>query len=291
MSMVLDGIIGKDKVYAGHSPAINLINGGQSGVFNQIGILGTDGKLYDGWVSNSAYVKRNVIPIMLRAPLFFTLMPDADKWTATLKALMENRALAITGLTSGLTVETSEHAIGGDGNMQEEVTNVTRARSNPNYTWQEMAGKAICKFFDKYIRYGMMDPDTKKVLDSMYITDINSQMAGMYTPDWYSFSMLFIEPDITQKIVNDAWMCVNMFPKSNGDRTGGRDLRQAGEIPEVSIDFAAITLNNEAVLLFADKVLASLTVLNKLPDTEIKLPQNEIDSVVSAQQAGFNSVR
>jgi hypothetical protein len=291
MSVILDGILGKDKVYAGHSPAINLAIGGQSGHFNQVGIMGADGRLYDGWVSNAAYVKRNVIPILLRSPSFFKLMPEPDKWTATLKTLMENRALAITGLTSGLTVETSEHAVGGDGNMQEEVTNVTRARSNPNYTWQEMAGKAICKFFDKYIRYGMMDPDTKKVLDAMYITDINSQMSGMYTPDWYSFSMMFIEPDITQKLVVDAWMCVNMFPKSNGDRTGGRDLRQAGETPEVSIDFAAITLNNEAVLLFADKILASLTVLNKLPDTEIKPTQSEIDSNVSASQAGFNSVR
>jgi hypothetical protein len=34
---ILDGIMGKDKVYAGHSPAINLAIGGQSGHFNQVG--------------------------------------------------------------------------------------------------------------------------------------------------------------------------------------------------------------------------------------------------------------
>lgn len=291
MSKVLEAVLAKDSVYAGHSPVANLIHGGQNGHFSQVGVIGTDGKNYDAWVSNAAYIKRNVIPIVLRTPLFFKLMPDSAKWDATLKALMELHPLAITGLTSGLSVETDEHAIGGAGEMQEEVTNVTRARSTPNFTWKEKQGKAITKFFDRYIRYGMMDPDTKRVLDANYITDINSQAGGLYTPDWYAFAMLFIEPDITQKHVVDAWLCTNMFPKSNGDRTGSRDLRSAGEAPEISIDFAAITMNNEAVHVLADKVLASLTVISKLPDTEMVVVASEIDSNLTAQtKVGYNSV-
>lgn len=133
-----------------------------------------------------------------------------------------------------------------------------------------------------------MDPDTKRALVAQYITDINT-IGGMYTPDYYTGTVLFIEPDITQKVVVDAWLCTNMFPKGNGDRTGKRDLRSAGETPELSIEFTSITMNNSAVMTLANKILSSLSVLSKLPDTGIVVPSSEIDSTLAAAKGGFNS--
>jgi hypothetical protein len=287
-SRITDAILGKGSAYAGHSPAINLAHGGQNGPMARIGVVGTDGKNYAEWISNGAYIRRNVIPIVLSYPKFFDLMPDKDKLIEGYKAMIELLPLSFDGLSSGLTVETDEHPVGGAGEMQEEITNVTRARSTLSFTYKDKQGKAIQKFLDLIIRYGYMDPDVKKPLVTQFITDI-SKVGGMYSADYYTGTVIFIEPDITQKVVVDAWLCTNMFFKSNGDRTGKRDIHSANEVPEYSIESACITMNNEAVFTLADKILTSLTVLNKLPDTGIAVPSNEVDATIAASKTGFNS--
>lgn len=288
MSRITDAVLAKDEVFAGHSPALKLVHGGQNGWLPRIGQVGADGKNYEEWISNHAYIKKNVIPVVIRYPKFMDFMPNSADWIATYKALIELHPLSIEGLSSGLTVEFDEHAVGGAGEMQEELTNVTRARSTISHTYKEKAGKSIQKFLDYYIRYGMMDPDVKKPLVTEYINSMED-IGGMYTPDYYTGTVLYIEPDTTHKVVVDAWLCSNMAPKGNGDRTGKRDLRSAGEAPELSVEFTSITMNNEAVLAMADTILASLTVINDIPDTELVLPSSEVDQDVAAADVGFNS--
>lgn len=284
---ITDAILGKGSAYAGHAPALNLAYGGQNGPMAKIGMVGTDGNNYGEWISNQAYVRRNIIPIVISYPKFFDLMPDASKWIDAYKAMIELLPLSIDGLSSGLTVETDEHPVGGAGEMQEEITNVTRARSTLNFTYKDKAGKAIQRFLDLIIRYGYMDPDVKKPLVTQYITDITT-IGGMYSADYYTGTVLFIEPDITEKVVVDAWLSTNMFFKSNGDRTGKRDIHSANEVPEYSIESSCITMNNESVFTLADTILASLTVLNKIPDTGIIVSSNAIDSNLTASTVGFN---
>ena len=287
MARITESVLQKGSVYAGHSPALNLRYGGQDGYFSKIGRVGPDGKTYEEWISNQAYVQRNIIPIVIRAPKFFDFMPEPKKWVDTYKALIELHPLAITGLQSGLTVEVDEHNIGGAGETQEEVTNVTRAKSAVNTTYKEKAGKAITKFLDLVIRYGMLDPDTKKPLVADLIGSID-KVGGMYTPEYYTGTVLFIEPDVTQKVVVDAWLVTNMFPKSNGERTGKRDIHSAGEAPEISIDWGGITMNNEAVHIMADTVLSGLTVLSTSPDVDRVVGNSSITANVSASTAGYN---
>ncbi len=287
MARIKDSVLDGDSFYAGHNPALNLKHGGQQGYMPRIGTIAKDGKTYEEWINNHSYISKNIIPIVIRTPKFFDHMPDSAKWVETFKALIELHPQAITGLTSGLTVDVDESAVGGSGEMQEEITDVKRARSTINTTFKEKAGKAIGKFFDAFIRYGMMDPDTKKPLVSKFIDSIDD-IGGLYTPDFYTATVLFIEPDVTQKVVVDAWLVTNMFPKSNGERTGKRDIKAAGEAPELSIDWAGITMNNEAVLGMADKVLANLTILDKLPDLDMVPAASEVTAGVKAAKVGFN---
>lgn len=282
-----ESILEKENLYAGHSPAIDLRYGGQMGYMPRIGLI-KDNKYYGEWIANQAYIRRNVIPLLLQAPRFFEFLPDSSKWVAVLKSMIEDQPLTIDGLTSGLTVETDEHPVGGAGEMQEEVTNVTRARSTVSFSFLEKAGKSVSKFFDFYIRFGIMDPDTKTPIISKYFTDV-SDFNNMYTPDWYTFTVLFFEPDITNKVVNDAWLCTNMFPKSNGERTGKRDVKSGGEKVEHSIEFSSITMNNEAAMRLADTMLKNLTVLNKIPDLDIVLPLDGPEAKIEAvKDFGFN---
>lgn len=278
-------IIPQGRLESGAAPVLDLSYGGQNGYLPRIGMLGNDGKYYGEWISNHAYIKRNVIPIVLQIPGFFNYMPEPLKWKRYYKALMETHALTIDGLASGLTVESDEHAIGGSGEFQEEVTDVKRARSNPSFTFQEKAGRSIQKFFEAYIKYGLMDPDTKDPLVKRYM-NIND-VGGMYTPDFYTGTMIFIEPDITKQNVIDAWLCTNMFPKSAGDRTGKMDKRSAAELVEHSIEFSAITLNNEQVQMLARAILSRISVLRQVPDLDLVLP---VDGVKSEDNTKESSV-
>jgi len=100
---------------------------------------------------------------------------------------------------------------------------------------------------------------------------------------------MYIEPDITQRKVVDAWLVANQFPKSNGDRTGKRDKTAAGEPTELSIDFAGITMTGPNVERLAQNLLNSLTILNKIPDNDMVLPATALDAnVSSADSVGFN---
>ena len=282
-----ESILPKQTLYSAHSPAMDLTYGAMNGYLPRIGLI-KDNKFYGEWISNHAYIRKDVIPILLQAPRFFDFLPDSQKWVALWKSVMEVQPLSIDGLSSGLTVETDEHAVGGGGEMQEEITDVKRARTSLSMTFQEKAGKSIIKLFDFIIRYSMMDPDTKTPLISRYFKTI-ADVGNMYTPDFYSSTMIYIEPDTTRKVVNDAWLCTNVFPKATGDRTGKRDVRSGGEKIEISIDFASITMNNEAVIRLAENILTNLTVLNQIPDLDLTLPLNGAEARVEAvKNAGYN---
>lgn len=285
---ISDKILAGDKVYGGISPTMDLSTGGHFGYLPSTGKLAANGRPYEAWIANQAYVQRHIIPIVLRAPKFFNYMPNSAKWLATYKAMFENLPQEINGLQSGLTVETDEHPVGGGGEMQEEITDVKRARSAISINYKEKAGKAILKFYDTMIRYGMMDPDTKTALIGNYL-NIN-QLGGMYTPDFYTGTIMWIEPDITNTNVVDAWLSFNVFPKLNGERTGKRALASAAESPDLTIDFASVTLNNEATMKLAQNILNSLQVIRKVPNTDIILPVDGIDANIKARAGvGFNS--
>lgn len=287
MAKITDAVLNKATAYSGNSGSLDLQYGGTSGYLPQIGKKGTDGKYYDEWISNAAYIKRNLIPIVMSYPKFMDFLPQKDMWKTSFKALMELHAESIDGLSSGLTVDFDQHPIGGAGQMQDEVTNVTRAVSNITFNYKEKAGKSIQKFLDYYIRLSIMDPDTKKPLVMQYMKDL-SQIGGLYLPDMYTFTTMFIEPDISMTTVVDAWLCTNMMPASNGDRLGKRDIHSANEMLDLSIEFKSITMNNSSVLTLAEKLLSKLTVLNKVPNVDLVLPTDSINPDIAKLSSGFN---
>lgn len=287
MSRIKESVLGQDTAYAGQTATNDLSFGGQGGIAPNIGGVAPDGTVGDEWISNQAYVKRNIIAVVLKYPKFFDVLTDSkDKLIASYKALIELHPLSIDGLTSGLSVEFDEHAVGGAGEMQEEIVNVTRARSTPSFVFKEKAGKSIQKFVDFIIRYGYMDPDTKQPLVTASLSD--EQKSSVYSPDFYTGSVLFIEPDVLQLNAVDAWLCVNMAFKGNGERTGKRDLRVAGEAPEITLESTAITLNNDVVIKLADTILKGMSTIGFNPSVDTTLPIAEVDTNLVSAVTGFN---
>lgn len=209
------------------------------------------------WVSNQAYVSRPLICILVEAPRMFSVLPEPDKWIASLKALFELHARSIQGLKATLEVETTEHPVGGSKEQQEEVVNVTRERSQPSFTFIEKYGRPIQTFLDYWIRYGLMDPETKfALLSTLGKTEVNDLLA-----DWYSATCLFIEPDPLHKNVDKAWLVTNMFPKSTGTIEAKRDLTSAQNILELEVEFTGLSQYGAGVNAFAQQVLNNINTL------------------------------
>jgi hypothetical protein len=209
------------------------------------------------WVSNQAYVSRPLICILVEAPRMFSILPEPDKWVASLKALFELHARSIQGLKATLEVETTEHPVGGGKEQQEEVVNVTRERSQPSFTFIEKYGRPIQTFLDYWIRYGLMDPETKfALLSTLGKTEVNDLLA-----DWYSATCLFIEPDPLHKNVDKAWLVTNMFPKSTGTIEAKRDLTSAQNILELEVEFTGLSQYGAGVNVFAQQVLNNINTL------------------------------
>jgi len=251
MSRLTDAIISGAYTRDIDRPILDLKYGGQHGWAPNL----------TEWVSNQAYISRPLICILLEAPRMFTVMPDSQKWIGSLKALFELHARTIDGFNGGLKVDTEEHPVGGGGEQQQEVVNVTRERSQPKFTFIEKYGRPIQTLLEYWIRYGLMDPETKyALLGTMNKTEVKDLLA-----DWYSATCLFMVPDPMHKKVDKAWLSTNMFPLSNGDITAKRDLTASQEMLTLDIEFSAISQYGLGVNQFAQNILDSTNLFNADP--------------------------
>lgn len=255
-----------------NQPMLDLTYGGQHGWAPNL----------KEWISNQAYVRRNLVPILLEAPKFFTLMPNPEKWVSTLKSLIELHARSIEGFNAGLTVDTDEHPVGGGGEMQQEVINVTRARTEPSFTFIEKYGRPVQTFIQHWIQYALMDPETKYALVGTLENKPDDMLA-----DWFSMSCLFFEPDPTHRKVVQAWVTTNMYPKETGEVIGKRDLTSASEILTLTIPFTGISQYGLGVNLFAQKILDTINHTNANPYLRPSFVDSISADVEAAQESGY----
>lgn len=285
MARLTEAILGQ-KAFGGHAnqPMLDLTYGGQHGWAPNL----------TEWVSNQAYVRRNLVCVLLEAPRFFTLMPDPAKWVSTLKSLLELHCRSIEGFNAALTVDTDEHPVGGAGEMQQEVINVTRARTEPSFTFVEKYGRPIQTFIQHWIQYALMDPETKYAL----VGTLEKKPEDMLA-DWFSCSALFFEPDPTHRKIVQAWVTTNMFPKETGEIVGKRDLTSASEILNLTIPFTGISQYGLGVNLFAQKILDGININNANPYTRksfIEAVSSDVAAATegykkNAEDVGINQVR
>lgn len=207
------------------------------------------------WISNQAYVRRNLFCVLLEAPMFFAKMPEGELMVQILKAMFELHAKKIEGFSAGLKVDTSDHPVGGAGEVQQEFTDVKRDRTEPQFTWIEKYGRPFQTFLQLWIQYGIMNPETKYAQVGTF-EDYPMDMLA----DQYSATAIFIEPDPTHRKVMKAWLTTNMYPLSTGDITGERDLTTGGEIQELNITFAGISQVGVGVDMFAQQILNSIVM-------------------------------
>lgn len=252
MARDLDIILGNTAFGKGQETVVlDPSKGGQFGYSNNL----------SEWLSDQAYVRGHLIPFVLKMPGFFSLMPDTAKYEGITKELFERRARVIEGFNAALKVDVDEHAFGSAGEMFQEPTNVTRARTEPVFTWQEIYGNAIQRYLSTWIRYGIMDPDTKFAL----LSTITGNSPDDRLADWYTMTMAFVEPDPTMRKVVKSWIVTNMFPMETGEIIGKRDTTAAQELLTLTIPFAGIASSNLGSTKLAQSLLDSIDLTGADP--------------------------
>lgn len=276
MTRVADAVLPSNIAWAqGHqNPMLDVRYGGMMGYAADL----------TQWVSNQAYVRRNLITILVEAPSGFALLPNPEYWVGTLRALVELHPLSVDGLQGGLEVDAQDTApVGGAGEMHQDFVNVTRQRSTPVFRWNEKYGMPIFNFLHGWITQLMMDPDSKVAAVATTGSRPNDMLA-----DVYSATMLFIEPDPTHTKVVKAWLCTNMWPHGTGENTGRRELTAAGEPVNYDITFSAITQRGLGVDAFAQQILDSVNITGANPMNRAAFV-NAISADVAATSQGYKA--
>lgn len=257
----------------GQAPAVDIRKGGQMG----------HAPVFDSYVSNASYIRRNLIAILIEAPRGFQDLEDPEYWVATLKNLVELAPLTIEGLNQTLSVEHSENPFGGAGEMQQDITNVTRQRSTPSFTWNEKYGRSVANFLNGWTLNLIMDPETKYPR----VVKLANRPVDLL-PDYTGMTVLFIEPDPTHSKVVTSWLSTNMRPNGTvAEIQGRRELTAAGDKTDYTVEFTALTQVGEGVDLLAQEFLDRMT----LTGANQNLRQafiTEIDADVEAAGADGN---
>ena len=235
-----------------NAPMVDLTYGGMMGYTPELA----------EWVSNQAYVRKNLICILIEAPTGFQRLNNPPVWTQTLRSLLELHALSIDGLNAGLEVEFASNPVGGSGQVQEDVIDVKETLSNVTIKWAEKYGMPVGNFWRSYITNLMMDPNSK--VANMFTLAAGNGPTDQLS-DTMAFTCLFIEPDPTYTKVVKSWLIANMMPKSTGEITGRRDLTQAAEAVTYDIPFTGIAQFGNGVDIFAQSILSTISITGANP--------------------------
>jgi hypothetical protein len=252
---------------------LNPVYGGQQGYAQNL----------DQWVSTAAYIRKNVICILLEAPTGFSYLPNGQEYTNILRALVETQALSITGLQATLHVDTfNNNPVGGSGQMMQDPNNVVMDVPAVTFRFIDRYGMSITRYFEAWIRTLIMDPDTKIAgINTLAISSVTDML-----PDMYAASMLFIEPDPTGATVVKAWLGTNMYPTTSGPIEGSRDKTQPGQESQLEIPFTGIYQYGIGVNLFAQSILSSMSLTGANPYNQEAFIQG-IDADVAASTEGY----
>lgn len=110
-----------------------------------------------------------------------------------------------------------------------------------------------------------------------------------WLPDQYTMSVLYFEPDATNKKVLKSWIGTNLFPETSGEIDGGRDLNSPGAKVEHAIMYGGAYQFNLGGNTFAQSVLDLMNFTNANPMLRSSFI-NEINPNIRPDMRGYNAM-
>lgn len=270
-----------DATWAAGIDTTDITKGSNWGFLPMIGGM-DDGKNIHTWMYNQPYHRRDLIAIVLETPKGFDYLPNPTMWHQAVKSLFEVHSKTIDGLDASLTVDSTDTDSGLSGGKMKSPSNVTRAESTVTLGGiQEAYGIPFEILLDTWIRYLIMDPDTKAPLITTLpkATDIS-----VYDPTYWTCSVMFIEPDVLLRKSVHGWLTVNLYPEGNPDIVGKKDKNSGRDLKEISITMGGMSVpsTNRNVMELANTVLDNLKLYTITPD-EIMLPVTDVAANLKAK--------
>lgn len=276
-------ITSADNLYAGRNPTLDLTRGGQFGY----------APVYDEWLNNQAYVRRNARVILLEAPKLFSDRVNGAALVRHLKALLEIHPKVVTGFDFGLTLNTAPHPLGASGQMQQEPTKTVRAESSPTFIYQSKIGRPEQRMFSYWL-HNILDPNTT-FSSALYATDIKSDARaeiekGKFYADQYAATILVFEPNQSFTHVEKAAIVHNFYPLTTGPITLESNPVDDLQLEELQINFAGIVEPCEGAVELASQLLTDMraTMRNANPCT-VKSAYTLADAKSIGSTAGSNN--
>lgn len=247
---------------------------------------GQFGYMYDmaNYIDTSPYVRQHAFAFLIQYPKAFDLYPAdiRDLLVRMLKAMIEVNPKQITGLNSTLATDWMTVEVGGAGEIFQQLTNVTRERAAPSFTWHEVEGCVYGRYLEWYIEYLGMSADSKFpniVAEGFEI--------GPLLADMTRFVTLFVEPNHTGRRAVDAILCANMFPMGAGPRESERDQTAAKQGRDIQVEFTALSQRTRGVLQLGQKFLDALNVTGMNPLFQPAVVDT-VDANIQAQANGMS---
>jgi len=274
---------------------LNLAHGARGGYMASIlKTRGSTSEVFENWINAAPYVSRNLIPIVISVPKGFDKLTDATL-SKRLKEqyieLMESQPIRIEGFKSALNVETTDVPFGHDGQQFKATTKIGREISEPSFTWAETQHKGILTFLNFLVEFLEGTPETGGVplisLESDYFKE-----EVIYTENFKTGTMVFIEPDVTRKTALETYVCFGMRPIGTiGVNESKFEVAGAGETREYTIAFSALTIPpNNSTRAFGNKLLKDMKVLKLSPKDTVSIDgrDSDVQSIVEAG-GGFDN--
>ena len=263
------------------SPIVDMTRGGQNGFMPQP----------IQWNSRTNYVKQQLRAFLVTPPALFQYATDPQNEIAVLKAMIELLPLKVDGLTQTLSIEHGASTpMGNGGEVLESATGASRSPSKPSYGYGlEILGQSITRYWDEFARLYIMDP---QLMTPGIVQNANYINAGspVITAADQSFTVIYIEPDMTLARPLKVWLSANHQPTGDiGALTGVAERGSSLPTEDITQQFTAYSQFGQGPLMFAAAILTGLKLQDLRPYELVPIIQ-EIDPSVSATQTGIADV-
>ncbi len=270
------------------SPDLPMINPAQAGGFTIMPSWGKKGALNffnKGWAFlnyTTLQVKSHVIVIPMSLPGMLDYLPNTNVLKRAFYHLLATAPRSITGLTGEITVNVAEGQFHNTSEKIPVITGQTKAQSNitreytdvGNGTWQ-----SIIKLWIDLISPNIYTGQSG-LMNYLDVAEKDFDEQFDKRLDIIGASVLYIEPDSTQRYVIRAWMTVGEFPTSSGTIEGKRTAGEERTLSELSIPFKHMTFEDENTRKMAQKLWDDMRKGLMLP-TAPNVAQDKIDGGLS----------
>lgn len=235
---------------------------------------------YNRYATGTAYVRRDLIPVLISPPRGMYLLNNPDVWIAALKTVIEALPDTIEGLNQTVNVEYDTSQFGANEKLSDAVR-VSRTPSEPTFNYTDKYGGVISTFFTQYIYTLLGHPDTG-IPTIMSIIGNDPTKQYFMTADFTGLTVLFMEPDPTHRYVIRSYLCTNMMPETSGEITGGRAIAEAKEIVKLSIKFTCLQQVGAGPNYLAKSIMDARNITGLNPDRRKAFVGDTLDEAIDA---------